>query len=132
MRWDVSRNVYVAPIPVGMNVESAPITVELRAGGRRHRGSVHMHGRRGHGGRAVVVVDRPSPHVTVEVDRPVRDPRVVVEVNAPRPPSIEVRVGHPSPRADVHIHTDNGRHRGHGKHRKVRGHGMGGMRGRRH
>ncbi|MCA9537186.1 MAG: hypothetical protein KC593_26075 [Myxococcales bacterium] len=113
MRWDAPRRVYVAPVPAGVDVHASSLRVEVRAGGRRHRGTVYMRGGpRRAGGSAVVVVDRPSPHVTVEV-------------NAPPPPHIDIRVGHPAPRADVHIHTDNGRHRGHGKHRKVRAHGPG-------
>ncbi len=123
MRWDATRRVYVAPIPVGVDVETAPIRVEIHHGGRRHRGTVHMRGShpgRGRGPARAVVVAPAGPRVDVRVEHPDPRPGVTVQINTPPPPRVDIRVGHPAPRAEVRVHSDNGRHRGHGKHRKHR------------
>jgi hypothetical protein len=110
MRWDDSRRIYVAPLPLGVNFETEPFRVEVRNNGRRHRGAVRAHARgrgRGRGPRAVVaapagpsvtVVQRePSPRgASVRGEAPSR-PGLQIRVQAPQPPRVEVRVDGPRP-----------------------------------
>jgi hypothetical protein len=132
MRWDASRRIYVAPLPSGVDVETAPIRVEVVHAGRRHRGHVHLRGPhpgRGRGHARGQARGPRGPNARVTVEHPTPSARVDVQVNVPAPPRphVEVRVGHPAPRGRVVVE-----HRGHGKHRKHRSHRRGRGRGRGH
>ena len=93
LRWNASLGYYVAPVPAGVVVATAPLQVEVRHHGRFHRGRLRVHPHTAH-----VVVAGPVAHVEVR----------------PPAPRVDVRVHHPG----VVVHVDDDHQ--HGKHRKHR------------